>query len=196
LSIIRLIEEEALKDKTSEVHVQLPVDMATFLMNEKRDFIVNIEKRHGVHVIVIANPYLHSPQYKISRLKEDNVGKNKKPSYLLVQQPELELVRSASHALINQASVTADHPQVAKQKALGFFKLFWNTLTGNKENLATIPINTLLSVEQPLVEKRIPEKKNTGNRSKRTTNSSINNNSHPRGVPVARKKVATGQPKS
>ena len=78
LSIIRLIEEEALKDKTAEVHVQLPVDMATFIMNEKRDFIVNIEKRHGVHVLVISNPYLQLPQYTISRLKEDNVGKSKR----------------------------------------------------------------------------------------------------------------------
>src|SRR3990167_7268767 len=55
LSIIRLIEEEALKEKTTEIQVQLPVDMATFIMNEKRDFILNIEKRHDVNILIVAN---------------------------------------------------------------------------------------------------------------------------------------------
>ena len=145
LSIIRLIEEEALKDKTAEVHVQLPVDMATFIMNEKRDFIFNIEKRHGVHVIVVANPYLQSPQYNISRLKEDNVGKNKKPSYSLIQQPELEIVRSG------QQSVKIDEPAIKsydtisprKHKQSGFFAQLWNTITGNNttSDLTRAPAN-------------------------------------------------------
>ena len=61
LSITRLIEEEALKEKTAEIQVQLPSEMATFIMNEKRDFIREIEKRHNVSVVIIANPYLQSP---------------------------------------------------------------------------------------------------------------------------------------
>ncbi|MFZ4077444.1 MAG: Rne/Rng family ribonuclease, partial [Legionellaceae bacterium] len=84
LSIIRLVEEEALKEKVSEVQVQAPVEMATFLMNEKRDFLLNIEKRHHVRVVIIANPYMHCPQYQIVRVKEDNLSKNKKLSYSLV----------------------------------------------------------------------------------------------------------------
>src|SRR5204863_8090808 len=52
LSITRLIEEEAIKEKVAEIQVQLPTDMATFIMNEKRDFIRDIEKRHRVHVII------------------------------------------------------------------------------------------------------------------------------------------------
>jgi len=94
LSIIRLIEEEATKEKTAEVHVQLPVDMATFIMNEKRTAILDIEKRHHVSVLVIANPYLQAPKYNIMRLKEDNVGKSKKPSYTLIQELEPLLTRS------------------------------------------------------------------------------------------------------
>ena len=134
LSIIRLIEEEALKDKTAEVHVQLPVEMATFIMNEKRDFILNIEKRHGVHVLIIANPYMQSPQYHIAKLKEDNVGKtNKKPSYTLIQQPEIE----AHHHDLNQ-NIKFDEPVVkgyanqhmAKKKETGFFKRLWGNLRG------------------------------------------------------------------
>ena len=133
LSIIRLIEEEALKEKTAEVHVQLPVDMATFIMNEKRDFIFNIEKRHGVHVIIVSNPYLQSPQYTISRLKEDNVGKNKKPSYSLIQQPELEITRSSqSSTKIDEPAVKSfNNQQSLHSKETGFFKQLWNTITGN-----------------------------------------------------------------
>ncbi len=100
LSIIRLIEEEALKDKITEIQVQLPVDMATFIMNEKRELILNIEKRHDVRVLIIANPYLHAPQYMITKTKEDAANKGKKPSYSLIHQPELQL---------NQTSNTPHH---------------------------------------------------------------------------------------
>ena len=100
LSIIRLIEEEALKDKITEIQVQLPVDMATFIMNEKRELILNIEKRHDVRVLIIANPYLHAPQYMITKTKEDGANRGKKPSYSLIHQPELQL---------NQSSDTPPH---------------------------------------------------------------------------------------
>ncbi|MFC3909153.1 ribonuclease E/G [Legionella dresdenensis] len=138
LSIVRLIEEEALKEKTAEVQVQLPVDLATFIMNEKRDFILNIEKRHNVHVLIIANPYLHAPQYSITRLKEDNVGKNKKPSYTLIQQPELEIART------NQSANKQDEPAVkaftstksgTRVPSSGLIKRLWNSIFGvQKEN--------------------------------------------------------------
>lgn len=135
LSISRLIEEEALKDKTAEIQVQLPPEMATFIMNEKREFIREIEKRHGVSVVIVANPYMHSPQYAIARLKEDNVGKSKKPSYTLIQQPELEV------ASIEQTAVLRDEPAVKafsdhrkeKQAPSGFIKRLWTGLFGSQE---------------------------------------------------------------
>ncbi len=130
LSIIRLIEEEALKEKTAEIQVQLPVEMATFIINEKRDFILNIEKRHNVHVLVVANPYMQSPQYNITRLKEDNVGKNKKPSYSLIQQPDLEVTQAnMSNQAIDVPVVKSYGSQHAiKQKETGFFKRLWSNL--------------------------------------------------------------------
>ena len=135
LSIIRLIEDEALKDKTAEVHVQLPVDMATFIMNEKRDFIVNIEKRHGVHVLVISNPYLQLPQYTISRLKEDNVGKSKKPSYSLVQQPDLDLPRASQQATLQDSPAVQSYAshQPSKKKEAGLLTRLWTRLMGQEE---------------------------------------------------------------
>lgn len=142
LSIIRLIEEEALKEKTAEVQVQLPVEIATFIMNEKREFILNIEKRHNVHVLIIANPYLQAPQYSITRLKEDNVGKNKKPSYSLIQQPELAIVRAEQEAAkLDEPAVKAfasssrHHP--AKTHQDGFIKRLWNSLFGSSSEGVT-----------------------------------------------------------
>ena len=129
LSIIRLIEEEALKEKTAEIQVQLPAEIATFIMNEKRDFILNIEKRHAVNVLVVANPHLHSPQYSITRLKEDNVGKNKKPSYSLIQQPESVIVRADDTAKLDVPLVkNYSGQQPVKQKEAGFFSRLWKNL--------------------------------------------------------------------
>ena len=132
LSITRLIEEEALKDKTAEIQVQLTPEMATFIMNEKRAFIKNIEKRHGVSVVIIANPYLHSPQYSITRLKEDNVGKAKKASYSLIQQPELEVTSGDKDAAAQDEPAVksfADH-QIVKHPQNSFIKRLWTSLFG------------------------------------------------------------------
>lgn len=133
LSITRLIEEEALKEKTAEVQVQLPVELATFLINEKREFILNIEKRHNVHILIIANPYLQPPQYNIIRLKEDNVGKNKKPSYTLIQQPELAVVRSEQETKLDEPAVKvfSSQPQPEKTQHNSFIKRLWSSLFGN-----------------------------------------------------------------
>ncbi|RUR19572.1 Rne/Rng family ribonuclease [Legionella qingyii] len=142
LSITRLIEEEALKEKTAEIQVQLPAEMATFIINEKRNFIKDIEKRHGVSVIIIANPYMHLPQYTITRLKEDNVGKSKKPSYSLIQQPELHLAGSeAETSLRDEPAVKpfTEH-QPVKSAQTSFIKRLWSSLFGgHTDSSASIP---------------------------------------------------------
>ena len=70
LSLVRIIEEEALKENTSRVDVQVPVDVATYLLNEQRAAIIAVEKQAGVMVVVIANPALETPQYKVSRVRK------------------------------------------------------------------------------------------------------------------------------
>ncbi|MDR3503896.1 MAG: Rne/Rng family ribonuclease [Legionella sp.] len=141
LSITRLIEEEALKEKTAEIQVQLPPEMATFIMNEKRNFIREIEKRHSVSVMIIANPYMHSPQYTITRLKEDNVGKTKKPSYSLIQQPELEVTSNDPEAAIRDEPAVkpfAGHP-TPKSLHNGFIKRLWSSLFGGHADTTATP---------------------------------------------------------
>ncbi len=138
LSIIRLIEEEALKEKTAEIQVQLPAEIATFIINEKRDFVLNIEKRHSVHVLIVANPHMHAPQYSITRLKEDNVGKNKKPSYSLIQQPETVLVRADQNAVKRDEPVvkTYSGQNPAKKKETGFLNRIWKSLFSGSTDTA------------------------------------------------------------
>src|SRR5471030_3153501 len=68
LSIIRLIEEEALKENTARVNAILPVEIASFLMNEKRQTIIDIEKRQHTQVVVVPNPYFTTPQYQVERI--------------------------------------------------------------------------------------------------------------------------------
>ena len=71
VSIIRLLEEEALKEQTGQVHLQAPVDVATYLMNEKREAIVAIQTNTTVKVIIIPNPGMVTPQYEITRVRNN-----------------------------------------------------------------------------------------------------------------------------
>ncbi|KGJ91952.1 ribonuclease E, partial [Thalassotalea sp. ND16A] len=71
LSILRLMEEEAIKDKTSQVHAQVPVPVATYLLNEKRNAVGHIEKSHNVKVLILANRDMDTPQYEVVRVRDD-----------------------------------------------------------------------------------------------------------------------------
>nr|WP_281720331.1 Rne/Rng family ribonuclease [Nitrosomonas nitrosa] len=87
LHILRIIQEEAMKEHTSAVHVQLPVDVATFLLNEKRSDIHNIEARLKVNIILIPNIYLETPNYKISRLRHEDIKATEmQASYEMVEK--------------------------------------------------------------------------------------------------------------
>jgi len=72
LSIIRLINEEASKDRSAEIRVVLPVNMATYLLNEKRAEILEVEKTVGVRVVIIPNPQMDTPHFEVSRLRDDH----------------------------------------------------------------------------------------------------------------------------
>ncbi|MDR1350223.1 MAG: Rne/Rng family ribonuclease [Zoogloeaceae bacterium] len=92
LHILRILEEEAMKDGTAAVHVQVPVDVATFLLNEKRQDIQFIELRHKVSILLIPNVHLETPTHNILRLKHDdlNVEDLREPSYKMMETPSEE----------------------------------------------------------------------------------------------------------
>jgi len=87
LSILRLIEEEAMKDRTGRVIAQVPVDVGTFLLNEKRAVVREIEARCRVSIALIPNASLHSPHFEIKRVRADHLQQenNAASSHLLAQ---------------------------------------------------------------------------------------------------------------
>jgi ribonuclease E len=93
LAILRLIGEEARKDRTSKVIAQLPVDVATYLMNEKRDWLHSIETRSAVDIVLVPNRYLDTPAYEIRRVRDDELGlpENSMISHQMAVQPQIDL---------------------------------------------------------------------------------------------------------
>ncbi|MFZ6748258.1 Rne/Rng family ribonuclease [Undibacterium sp. Ren11W] len=101
LQVLRIIQEEAMKENSAAIHVQVPVDVAAFLLNEKRGEILKIETRHRVTVILIPNTHLETPHYKLDRLKHDD--------------PRLEEVH-ASYAMAEQADTDIGYSKRQKEE--------------------------------------------------------------------------------
>ncbi|MHB1123468.1 MAG: Rne/Rng family ribonuclease [Ramlibacter sp.] len=91
LQILRIIQEESMKDGTAAVHVQVPVEVASFLLNEKRTEIAKIELKQRLAVIMVPNKTLETPNYRLERLKHDDPRlDNLQASYHMAQDFEDE----------------------------------------------------------------------------------------------------------
>ncbi|HDL6161418.1 TPA: ribonuclease E, partial [Mannheimia haemolytica] len=73
LSILRLLEEEAIKENTAQVHTIVPVQIASYLLNEKRKAISSIEKRHDVQIVVVPSESMETPHFSVYRLRENEI---------------------------------------------------------------------------------------------------------------------------
>ncbi|WP_059286157.1 Rne/Rng family ribonuclease, partial [Aquitalea magnusonii] len=108
LHILRIIQEEAMKENTGAVHAQVPVDVATFLLNEKRAEIHSIEERLDVDVVLIPNIHLETPHYKIVRVRHDDLAElGDGPSYLRVEVQEEDIITNFGQ----------EKPKVERQEA-------------------------------------------------------------------------------
>ncbi len=90
LHILRILQEEAMKDNTAQVVAQVPVDVATFLLNEKRSDVMTIESRFKVNVLLVPNRYFETPNFEVQRLRHDDLN-NAEPlplSFDMVQRPQ------------------------------------------------------------------------------------------------------------
>jgi ribonuclease E len=113
LSIIRLIEEQALKENTSQVRAILPVEIASFILNEKRQSIIEIETRQNVSVVVVPNQHFTTPQYEVERIRISDVNEKdeKLLSYQFVETPEIEPIPSVVNAArIHQEPILKSMP--------------------------------------------------------------------------------------
>jgi ribonuclease E len=130
LSMLRLIEEESIKDRTGEVIVKVPVDVATFLLNEKRSVLFEIEERHKVRAVIVPSQTLETPHFEVIRVREDTASQAPtEASYQLApvpEEPEIRQPRPKEAApAVAAVSVTAPPPPPqretpsAKQTATG-----------------------------------------------------------------------------
>jgi len=157
LHILRLLQEEAMKESTAAVHAQVPVDVATFLLNEKRADIAKMEARLKVNLVLIPNKHLETPHHHIERLRHDDPRlEETKTSFELADSPATDLnwapseheVKSRPEALVKGitpsqpapvSSTPAPAPAIpAPVASAGFGGLFkrlvgWLTNTGTPE---------------------------------------------------------------
>jgi len=109
LSILRLLEEDAMKDNTGRVVADVPVEIATYLLNEKRQNLTEIEGRCNVSMLIVANPTLETPNYNIERVRQsdDEHLSNSKKSF------ELPSDNSESYSTSTTEQVSFEQPAVS-----------------------------------------------------------------------------------
>ncbi len=115
LSIMRLIYEESSKEKTGEVRAVVPVSVATFLLNEKRKQLADIEARQEVNVVVVPVPHMETPHFEILRLRQDETTPEHISSHQVAQEysereEEIFEAPSAERPVREQAAVKAIRP--------------------------------------------------------------------------------------
>jgi ribonuclease E len=136
LSIIRLLEEEATIEKTAQIQAHLPLDVATYLLNEKRAAINEIENRQGVHILIIPNQYIKTPKYKIRRLRKNELPRNERKiaSYQLIEVPKIEVPVEAPplHKEVPAVKMELQQPSPSVRKKVGLIKRLWSFFTKKK----------------------------------------------------------------
>ncbi|GHE90569.1 ribonuclease E [Thalassotalea profundi] len=180
LSILRLMEEEAIKDNTQQVQAQVPVPVATYLLNEKRRSVFHIEKHHSVRVLIIPNPNMDTPQYEVLRVRQDE--SIAEASYHI---PAIESApEEAVMPKFSKEAVKKDEPILqgmsAPQKPQAKAKAPTEKVTEKKEagliSSLTSWIKGLFASEEVVVK---PEKK-TNTRSEKNDNRQGRNRQNPR----------------
>ena len=145
LSILRLVEEESMKEFSGQVIVQAPTKVANFLLNEKRSNLAEIESRQSVPIVILANELMQRPKFEIHRLRKTEVTDD--PSYSHMSKPQPELVASAETQATAIAApapvvqrVTHAHPapiQETKSKPGLFGQFFSKLFSGGQEESAS-----------------------------------------------------------
>jgi ribonuclease E len=172
LSIIRLIEEHAMKENTAQVRTLVPIEIATYLLNEKRQAIMDIETRQQVTVLVVPNPHFMTPHYEVERIRSSDLTgtEEKTASYNLVIKPELEIPQ------MNQVGQKG-HQEPALKGIMSDQSSFTPPPASTKKSPGLIKaVMTYLFDKKPAQ----PEKRVESSERKRPANYSGTQNSRPR----------------
>jgi ribonuclease E len=211
LHILRITQEEATKDGSAVIQVQLPVDAATFLLNEKRAEIHNIEQLMGVEVVLIPNIHMKTPNYNVIRIKQEDVNEDTtRASYKMVEMPTendpessltTENKPTAPVALVKGISAATPAPNASLKSSApaaksSFISRIKKWLVGTGE----VKVEKLATEEKTAVNNREHNNRNRNrnrnrSRSNRDRNGNSNNNAQQRND-NAEKQERTRQPRN
>jgi ribonuclease E len=144
LAILRIIGEEARKERTAKVIAQLPVEVATYLLNEKRNWVQSLESRNDTQVILVANSALETPHYQIRRVRDDQVElpENSGTSYTLAElndEPDVLSGVAQERKVAEPAAVATIAPtaapvrKVVEQKGPGLLARFMSLFSNGED---------------------------------------------------------------
>jgi ribonuclease E len=196
LAVLRLLEEESLKDNTGKILAKIPVECATYLLNEKREKIDALEQRRKVHIVVIPDPKLETPHYQIERVRDNDTHRhesNYKKSYeMTTEETPVDLVGLAS-----STQVTPETAAVQRIAPSGPRPAEKPVLPAPQPGLLTRLLRSLFGGESSSddreAEKSTAENRNTrdGNRGRRGKNRG-GQKSRQRGTSSAKSSSANG----
>ncbi len=204
LNLLRLIEEEAIKENTESIQVFLPLPTATYILNEKRRELAQLEARVATRILVIPTDDLETPHFQIKRLRSNEIDEiDEKPSYDLEaeidREPNLEGVQTRrvkpeqpaigldqmTHATPPPTASNAEQaiatPDSSPQRDSGFFKRVWGALTGAGDSSATAKDDSSTDKQPPAPTDEKPAQKRTNtrnNQQQRNSGGSRSNNAN------------------
>jgi len=173
LSVLRILEEEAMKKGTEKVIAHLPIECATFLLNEKRSAIEQIENRLKVGIVILPSKHLETPAYDIERIKEKESG-DSKASYLQIKAEDITIPEfaqqvkpSTTKAAVKEFLHDSPAPVQNKSESASLIQRFWHKLIG--PGTSTAPKAKVTVAVQQSTERAKPvdegqPNKNRGNR--------------------------------
>ena len=184
-SILRIISEDAAKENTGEIHVYVPADVSSYLLNEKRRDIIAIENSYQVNILIIADPYKSRPYYKVARVKA--VAGKKPFSYdMTPNSPEPSMdwrdANSNKKSLKPLVKISVPPRMPKRKNKTGFFQFIKSILTlsifkSKKKKNTTKKRNRNYKKTQPRVNKNNRSDKNQYNRNRGQNNKSKPSNS-------------------
>ncbi len=143
LAILRIVGEEARKERTAKVIAQLPVEVSTYLLNEKRDWVQSLEDSNDTQIVLIANPQLETPHYEVRRVRDDqtDLPENTGVSYALSdaaaepEAPQAILERKAIEApVVGTLKPSKPAPKREKPKGKGLIASIVSLFAGEEED--------------------------------------------------------------
>lgn len=183
LSVLRVIEEDAMKRGVEKIIAHLPIECAAFLLNEKRSVIERLENRLKVGIVILPSRHLETPAYEVEIIRERDYHEEK-PSYSeikveAVQIPEFAQQGKTQTQIAKPAAVTeflhdSPAPMLNKNEAITLIKRFWTKLTSNvisPENVEAqtevLPLNNDETLENNVEPVRAKGKNNRRNKNQR-----------------------------